>query len=104
MPVSPLDEKTLQNFNYFRDYQHHRQEFLDLARTLYVVTYRTINSPPQEQQCEALYKDVLLGTTLFADLCARKQMVKPNDYALFAEILARYVINKDWGSISGPLP
>ncbi len=96
----------LDNHSFFDSYRRYNKELVDLAKASYMSICIALNAPPTEVAFHAAYTSVLLSTELYIEKIAKKKnYLQPPSYGRYAELLAKYVREHDWVTISGvPCP
>ena len=93
---------TLNGRSFLTDYTAYKTELVEVGKIAYQALSTFGGSPPSEADMERPLATALQSTTLFNNLCAAKPHASPMHYPAFAEALARYMLDNDWGDISSP--
>src|SRR6266566_5718914 len=92
----------LDGWSFINSYKKYHQDLLDLAKVVYVILSITLNNQPptQDQFCQ-LYGDALRSSNLYVEKIAGKKLYLPSSlYHIFADLLAKYVVEQDWDNIT----
>lgn len=106
MPMQPYDEENLNTYEILTHYRKYRSELITMARTVYAIEKGKLRpNLPTDTDCEKDYQTVLLAApvyhAMFGDWFydAPKTQEKWRNY--LAGCLARYILEKEWGNITG---
>jgi hypothetical protein len=100
MPLQPEDTYRLEIWSFLKDLQKLGPEFIELARIAYHSTSDLKGKRADPDDCERLYSGVLLGSSMFRGVLARKAWLLPQFYGAYALAFARYVLHNHWQEIS----
>ena len=98
--LTPGETLQLANWNFLDSYSSYRIELVDLAKDTYLVTCRVLNAPPSQDQFYQSYWRSLRWTDLYLKAIFAGKLLQPSIYDYYAGLLAKYVIEQDWGAIS----
>ncbi len=105
--LTPTERTELDSWGFVKSYTKHRGDLLDLAKPIYTLLCRSLSNqaPTRDEFCR-FYGDTLRLTNLYVKRIARKKYYLPLSlYDHFAELLAKYAVERDWGDISSaPCP
>src|SRR5947208_2729253 len=96
-------EKTeLDVWSFLQSYKKYRTELLDIAKPLYTITRQVLSvnqaQSPDKDQFYEFYRVSLMSTDLYVKkIAGKKYNLPPSLYEHFADLLAKYVIDQDWG-------
>ena len=95
-----LDEIALDSWGFLKDYRRHQRELVKLADDVYRIICDMKRRAPSIDDCYDIYWKFLNRHSLYKKMVSRKAHLHPIFYEHFAQLLARYVLNKHWTSIS----
>ena len=95
-----LDEIALDSWGFLKDYRKHQRELVKLAGDVYSIICDMNRRAPSIADCYDIYWKFLNRHQLYRKMVSRKSHLHPIFYEYFAQLLARYVLNKNWTSIS----
>lgn len=100
-----VDEQTLASWSFLKDYVTHRAELLELAAYAHEATCSLLlRTNIQLEDCLEVYTTALLTTGPFLNMIRRKRHISVDFEVAFANIFARYVLDKNWSHIDTPCP
>ena len=104
--LTQAERTELDAWSFIKSYRKYHMELFYLARGIYKILFVFLNKqPPTEDEFCWFYGEVLKVTNLYVKRIARKKYYLPVSlYEYFAELLAKHVVEQDWGAISAPLP
>ena len=97
------DITTLDSWSWLRDYTANKPAFIDLARIIYQVLAKFAanpNPPLGPDDMEEPLTIAIRTSNIFRLLCAAKLHASPALHPVFARLLAKYIIDFEWVSIS----
>lgn len=95
-----LDEITLDSWGFLKDYWRHRRELVKIAEDVYSIICDMLGRAPNKYDCYTIYWKTLNRHSLYKKMVNRKAHLHPIFYEHFAQLLAKYVLDKHWTSIS----
>ena len=98
--TTATDLQTLKSRSFLTDYMNNRSKFVKVGEIVYQNLLKHGGTIPVASDMERPLALALQGTTLFSTLCAAKPHARPAFYPIFAEALARYMLDDAWGAIS----
>lgn len=104
--LTPSEIAQLANWTFIGSYRRYHTDLVDLARGVYTATCHVLNAAPTEDQFYRSYKRSLRWTDLYTvRIAGKKHHLPPSLHEYFADLLAKYVLEQDWGTISSaPCP
>ena len=104
--LTQAERTELDAWSFIKSYSKYQSELRYLARGIYKILFVFFNNqPPTEDEFCWFFGEVLTVTNLYVKRIARKKYYLPVSlYDYFAELLAKYVVEQDWGFISARLP
>lgn len=107
--LTPIEMAELNSWSFIKSYQNtnNQQDLLDLAKPLYTILCHSVNNQPptQDEFCKAYASSLLLTNLYVKRIAGTKYYLPLTLYKYFAELLAKYVVDQDWKSISSaPCP
>lgn len=100
--LTSQDQQTLSSWSFLADYQNHRVDLVDVARSVYRTVSVIYNASPQPVDCEDALTASLLRISLFAGILRKKRHASPSLHSVFARAMARYLLDNDWNDIVHP--
>ena len=100
MTLEPEDTYRLKVWSFLNDLQKLRTDFIELARFAYNSTKKLNGRDPSPDECEHLFRGILLGAKIFQGALSRKYLLLPAFYESCALSFARYVLHNYWDEIS----
>lgn len=111
--ISTEDEQILEHFGFLDEFKHHRASLYNLAievrkdvckqkQSITPLMVRKL----QPSDCLSWLEDALKKSEKFTGMFKRSQRkwFSPDDYPVYAEMLAKYMLQYGWDKIDGPCP
>ena len=102
--LSRREMEELNSWGLVKDYRKYRPVLVNLAKDIYIAAGQVFADQPTQDQVYQLYRSTLPEANAFKDIVTRvlnrKQYMPPSLYQHFANLLAKYVLEKDWEEIS----
>jgi hypothetical protein len=97
MSLCPETElATLQSWGFIPLDQKYENELLGVASTVYRVVSSEKKTPPEPADCVTPLKFALLTSPGFGSMLRGMVNLKPQNYQLFAGMMARYLLENYW--------
>jgi hypothetical protein len=103
--TTPQDITTLDSWSWLRDYAANKTAFIDLARIIYQLFAKYAANPRPPLGPDDLEEPLTMAirtSNIFKLLCVAKPHARPSLHAVFARLLAKYIIDCDWVTITRP--
>ncbi len=97
--LTPIEMLQLASWSFLSSYNSHHIELVNLAKGTYTATCHVLNAPPTQDQLYQPYWRSLRWTDLYRKRIAGGK-APPSLYDYYAGLLAKYVLEQDWGDIS----
>lgn len=104
--LTPSERSELDAWSFVKSYGKYRGDLGYLARGVYKILFYLLNNqPPTQDEFCWIYGRVLAVTNLYVKrILGNKYYLPASLHEHFAELLAKYVVEQDWGYISAPFP
>jgi hypothetical protein len=92
------DVAILESWSILKDYGSNKEKLLEVAKPV----YRTLQyfGAPTPQEMEPFLIEALLAADVFKAICASKRHANPALYPVFAQALARHILQDEWNTIT----
>jgi hypothetical protein len=95
------DRKFLARWQLLADYLKYRLELIQISKAAYKAVEKLQVKPEKEDCLDAVIEELLLSKRFDAILASR-QHVRYGMYRVFADAMARHLLDKDWAHIQSP--
>jgi hypothetical protein len=101
--LTATDDQLLKSWNFYADSANDTQFFIDVGKAAYKSMMYHGKHPPQPGQLVAIFRISLLASQKFANyMNTKKSHMLPAIWPVFATAVVRYMLDNQWGAISGP--
>jgi hypothetical protein len=96
-----LDFKMLESWSLLKDYANNKEALIAVGKAVYQ-TFRIHGGepPPNPVDLERSFVVSLNVTSVFKGICERKRHAIPELHPVFAQGLARYILDHEWQAIT----
>jgi hypothetical protein len=97
------DLATLNSWSLFRSYRRNKAALLSVGKATYQLL-RTHGGgpPPSATDMEQPFTAALRVDNVFKAICASKGHANPSLHAVFALVMARYILDSEWQAVTSP--
>src|SRR5437762_3256496 len=91
----------LTSWNFIKSYNKRQRELVDLAKSVYISTCTLLQARPTEAQFYRAYSSSLKWADIYVKKILRRKIhLPPSVHEYFADLLAKYVLEQHWLTIS----
>jgi hypothetical protein len=96
-----LDFEMLKSWSLLKDYANNKEALIAVGKAVYqTLRIHGGEPPPTPADLERAFVVSLSVTSVFKEICERKRHALPELHLVFAEGLARYILDNEWQAIT----